>query len=359
MLRSEIVSKIRQSRYLAARAVNREILGLYFSIGEAISKRILQHPWGTGIISRLSHDIQADFPGIRGFSERNLKNMRRFYEHYYSTVFGQLLTAQTGRFSNGQLLTAQLTVSDDPLPEEFLSVSFTSHIVLLQKCKTKRERSFYLKQAAQNQWSVELLENHIGSKLYAHQGKIQNNFAERMPKKIRTDAIRAFRDEYLFPFVQVDDPNDEYLVERAIVADVKKFMLSLGREFTFMGNQYRLVIDEMEYFVDLLFYHRRLRSMIAIELKTGRFKPEFAGKMNFYLAALDTTIKLPEENPSIGIILCREKKKTTVEFAFKFTSAPMGVATYKFAENPPKDLARFLPDPAALKKAIAKSENER
>jgi hypothetical protein len=169
--------------------------------------------------------------------------------------------------------------------------------------------------------------------------------------------MRAFRDEYLFPFIQVEDPHDELLVEDAIVSNVKRFMMSLGREFAFMGNQYRLVVDHEEYFVDLLFYHRRLRAMIAIELKTGKFKPEYVGKMQLYLAALDQNVKLSDENPSIGIILCRNKKKTTVEYAFRFSSAPLGVATYKIAEKPPQKLAGYLPSPEKLKKAIALNED--
>jgi predicted nuclease of restriction endonuclease-like (RecB) superfamily len=347
-LRDAIRKKIRDARYLAASAVNRELLGLYFSVGGLISASVRQKGWGEKVVVNLSNDIQADFPGIRGFSQRNLKNMRRFYDRFSSTEFGQLLTAQINGVTIGQSATARLKNAEKPLPHEFLSVSFTAHILLLQKCRTTEEWCFYIEQAARNQWSIDLLEHHIESKLYEHQGRMQNNFAQNMPGYLRNDAIRAFRDEYLFPFIQVEDPNDEYLIENAIVSNVKKFLLSLGREFAFMGNQYRLVVDDTEYFVDLLFYHRGLRAMVAVELKTGKFKPEYAGKMNFYLAALDEIVKLKDENPSMWIILCREKKKTTVEFAFKFTTAPIGVTTYKLSETLPKTMAKYLPNPEEL-----------
>lgn len=283
--------------------------------------------------------------------------MRRFYEHFSATPFGQLLTAQMESPAIGQLTTAQMGMgSAISIAESFFAISFTSHMLLLQKCKSREEWMFYLQQASQNQWSVELLDHHIETKLYSQKGSMQNNFAATLRGPVRQDAIRAFRDEYLFPFIQVDDPNDEMLVEDAIVSNVKRFMMSLGREFAFMGNQYRLVVDEEDYFVDLLFYHRGLRAMIAIELKTGKFKPEFVGKMNFYLAALDQIVKLPDENPSIGIILCRNKKRTTVEYAFRFSTAPLGVATYKTAEKLPQKLAGYLPSAEKLKRVIAMDE---
>ena len=356
-LRTAIRNKIRDSRYCAAKSVNLELLKLYFSIGGLISRKVRLESWGAGVISALSNDIQNDFPGIRGFSERNIKNMRRFHDKFSSSIFGQLLTAQISPIEIGQLSTARSNKKNLPSAEDFLSISFTSHIILLQKCKTNKEWAFYVKQAARNQWSVDLLEINIKARLYTHQGKMQSNFRERIPGNIRNDAIRSFRNEYLFPFIQVEDPDDEYLVENAIVSNVKRFMMSLGREFAFLGNQYRLIVDETEYFVDLLFYHRGLRAMIAVELKTGKFRPEYAGKMNFYLAALDNMVKLKEENPSIGIILCREKKKTTVEFAFKFTTAPMGVATYKLTETPPKEIARFLPGVNKLKRAVSETDS--
>jgi predicted nuclease of restriction endonuclease-like (RecB) superfamily len=353
----DITCKIRTSKYLAARAVNREALLLYFSIGGLISRKVRQKTWGTKVIQSLSLDIQKDIPGIRGFSERNLKNMRRFYEHFSATPFGQLLTAQMESPPIGQLTTAQMGMgSVISIAESFFAISFTSHMLLLQKCKSREEWMFYLQQASQNQWSVELLDHHIETKLYSQKGSMQNNFAATLRGPVRQDAIRAFRDEYLFPFIQVDDPNDEMLVEDAIVSNVKRFMMSLGREFAFMGNQYRLVVDEEDYFVDLLFYHRGLRAMIAIELKTGKFKPEFVGKMNFYLAALDQIVKLPDENPSIGIILCRNKKRTTVEYAFRFSTAPLGVATYKIAEKLPQKLAGYLPSAEKLKRVISMNE---
>ena len=206
-----------------------------------------------------------------------------------------------------------------------------------------------MSKSAQNQWTVALLEYHIKSNLYDEKGKFEHNFDITLPIEMKAHALQAFKDEYLLDYLNVNEDDEESVFENAIVNNIKQFMMSLGNEYSFMGNQYRLVVDDSEFFVDLLFYNRNLQALVAIELKTKKFKPEYAGKMNFYLRALDKLVKLPHENPSIGIILCREKSKTIVEFAFHDVNKPMGVATYDLSTKLPEKYKNHLPDPEDLK----------
>jgi predicted nuclease of restriction endonuclease-like (RecB) superfamily len=335
---NDLSGLIRQSRYQAAKLVNREVLHLYFGAGKLLSERISRADWGDKILNFISNDIQKNFPGIRGFSISNLKNMRQFFDAYPYMQLGQSITGQFNK--------------SDKIPSELLlGIGFTHHVLIMQKCGTMKERRFYMQQAAANQWTVSLLLHHIESGLYRRKGGLANNFEASIPAALKNQALDAFRDEYLLNFISITEEDSERVLESELVANIRAFLMSLGREFCFMGNQYRLVVDEEEFFVDLLFYHRKLQALIAIDLKAGKFKPEQAGKMNFYLEALDQTVKLPHENPSIGIILCKEKKNTIVEFAFKRMDRPMGVATYALRKSLPPGLGKFLPAPADLKKA--------
>lgn len=367
----EISANIRRSRYVAAQCVNRELLLLYYSTGGILSKRVKTADWGEHVLDTISSGVQNTFPGIRGFSTRNLKNMRRFFEVYSGFSFGKLSTGQIEDTLIGQSATAQLpqpalgqsttALIDSKLSSQlenvFLQISFTHHILLLQKCPELEQRIFYMQQSVHNQWSVEVLRYHISSNLYRKKGKISSNFTLTLPENLKKHALEAFKDEYLLNFITVNEGDGEEVLENELVRNLRDFLMSLGREFAFMGNQYRMVVDDDEFFVDLLFYHRRLQSLIAIELKTGKFKPEYAGKMNFYLEALDQLVKIEHENPSIGIILCREKKNTIVEFAFKRINRPMGVATYVLADKLPPKYRKYLPTPAQLKKAALKGKN--
>lgn len=275
--------------------------------------------WGDHVLLIISEGIQKTFPGIRGFSISNLKNMRSFFETYRLLKFSQSATGQTDKRILGQSKSAQIETAFNlqllsaEMPADirtaFFNIGFTHHILLLQKCSSINERYFYMQHTAYNQWSVEVLCYHISAKLYQKKGKLANNFSKTLPIKLTSHALEVFKDEYLLNFVNVQDTDGEDVLENELVHNLREFLMTLGREFAFLGNQYRVVVDEEEFFVDLLFYHRQLQSLVAIELKTGKFKPEYAGKMNFYLEALDTYVKLKHENLSIGIILCREKKE--------------------------------------------------
>lgn len=354
----EIKSAIIQSKYTAARLVNREMLILYFTIGKMLSEKITIEKWGTKVIEKISSDIQQEFPGIKSFSVKNLKNMRRFYEVYkfLHTNLSNLLESRDlkkRKLSSKQALPVQIQEFGlEFFLECFFKITFTHHLLLLQKCRTIQKRLFYFRKIVEHQWSYRTLEYHIEAKLYESQGKIQTNFAKTLPKKLQTRALQVFKDEYLLNHINVDNEDDELAVEQEIVHNIKNFLTSLGDQFCFIGNQYRLVVDEEEFFVDLLFFHRGLQSLIAIELKAGKFKPEHVGKLNFYLSALDDLVRLPHENPSIGIILCKKKSKTIVEYAFRDTTKAMGVATYTISAKLPKNLQKYLPDAKIIQKHL-------
>jgi predicted nuclease of restriction endonuclease-like (RecB) superfamily len=240
------------------------------------------------------------------------------------------------------------TASDQQLLNAFLGISFTHHVLLLNKFESEQERYFYMQQAASQFWSVSLLEHHISANLYLNQGKISNNFNDTLPNPLKASALQVFQDEYLLDFINSGDGIDERAMESQIVANIKQVVLELGKGFSFIGNQYRLQVGEQEFFIDLLFYNRHLQCLVAFELKRGHFIPEYAGKLNFYLNVLDDKVKLPHEHPSIGIVLCKEKNNTVVEYSVKTIDKAMGVATYKTTKQAPEEIKNILPSPDEL-----------
>jgi len=379
----EVKQRILQSRYKAATLANKEMLMLYYETGRRLSEKIKIAGWGASVVRSISEDLQRELPGLRGFSFSNLKNMRQFYEEYFflaeiikftineDITIGQLPTGQlhndefttltSGELQYNkfmQLLTAQfdgkqkLNQLEIFIENIFLKIGFTHHILLINKCKDVKERLFYFQKTIENQWTVELLEHHINSQLFLYKGKITNNFNTTLPSKLLPHATDVFKSEYLLDFINIEENDDERILENEIVRNIKKFIMSLGNDFTFMGNQYRIVIEEEEFFVDLLFFHRTLQSLVAFELKRGKFKAEYAGKMNLYLSALDEFVKKEHENPSIGIILCKAKTDKIVEFAFKDFNKAMGVATYKTSREIPEKYKGLLPDTEELKKLL-------
>jgi predicted nuclease of restriction endonuclease-like (RecB) superfamily len=238
------------------------------------------------------------------------------------------------------------------IKEEFWKISFTHHMLILNKCSTNPERFFYIEQAASLFWSVSVLEHHIQADLYSNQGKLPNNFASTLPDKLTPSALQVFQDEYLMDFITPPAVDDERVLENKVVSEIKNFILWMGKGFSFIGNQYRLEIDGEEFFIDLLFFNRHLQCLVAFELKRGKFKPEYAGQLNFYLNVLDEKVRLPHENPSIGIVLCKEKNNTIVEFAVRTIDKAMGVATYRTTKEVPKEMKGILPDAGELAKLL-------
>ena len=352
-----IKSAILKSRYRAATLVNKELLSLYYGIGKYVSENSRNGTWGTNAIETISERLQQELPGLRGFSQVNIKRMRQFYEEWQLITANRALSADEIRknqqFTNRQMSSGDLTSDQIRL---FLSIGFTHHYEIIAKAKSLEERLFYIERCATEFWSKETLQHHLKSKLFSKQGKLSNNFNNTISNKdLAQKALLSFKDEYLLDFVNLespDDETDERELESEVVGNIRKFIMSLGKDFSFIGSQYRLVVEEQEYFIDLLFYNRQLQSLIAIELKRGEFKPEYLGKMNFYLSALDDMVRLPHENSSIGIILCKTKKDRIVEYSFRDSAKPMGVATYKASKKLPPKYKNVLPDAERLKELL-------
>jgi predicted nuclease of restriction endonuclease-like (RecB) superfamily len=283
--------------------------------------------------------------------------MRVFYKEWKtSNVISSSTTTklENTKIEIGSSVTTEFNNTNN-IVENFVSISFTHHYEIILKIKNEADRWYYIENSALNVWTVKHLQTELANKSHLQVQKIPNNFKATMPDILSNKALRAFKDQYLLDFVNIEDADDEIdekVLEHEIVLNIKKFLMSLGNDFTFMGNQYRLKVGEDEYFIDLLFFHRGLQSLVAFELKKGKFKPEYIGKMNFYLSALDDLVKQAHENPSIGIILCKEKENSKVEYSFRDINKPMGVAVYKTLENVPPELQNALPDANTLKKLL-------
>jgi predicted nuclease of restriction endonuclease-like (RecB) superfamily len=360
-----IKQAILKSRYNAAVLANREMLMLYYGIGEYISNNSRTGTWGTNAIETISVQLQKELPGLCGFSATNLKRMRTFYEAWESTFANRPLATDEIISANNDIVINRTLETDDLALEQsdaFSRVGFTHHYEILLVAKSSEERLFYIRKAASEFWSVEKLKYNLKSDLYAREGKIANNFAVTISDTdFRGKALRSFKDEYLLDYINIEDPDeaDEREIADHIVRNIKKFIMTLGNDFSFIGQEYRIVIEDNEYFIDLLFFNRQLQSLVAVELKRGEFKPEYAGKLNFYLSALDEYVKKPHENPSVGIVLCKSQKNKVVEFAFRDTSKPMGVATYHLSKELPKEYQGILPDADKLIEALGNSDDER
>lgn len=368
---SEIIKQLKSailaSRYKAAVVANKELLALYFNVGQLITEKEKQGKWGDKILMQLSTDLQHELPGLKGFSATNIKRMKLFYQQW-NTCFAISPTPsdQLQKKNKQQTLTDKLLIGQsstdqfsptlsDQFIQHFFTTSFSHHYELLVKTKTLAERQFYIEKIATEFWSLEALRHHLKNKLFRKKGTLLNNFSTAITNDtLRAKALQSFKDEYLLDFINIEDPDeeDERMIENEIVRNIKKFLMSLGADFAFISNQYRMIVDDVEYFTDLLFFNRKLQCLVAFDLKKGKFKPEYAGKMNFYLSALDEYIKQPHEQPAIGIILCREKNMKTVEFSFRDMHKPMGVATYKTSNQLPKQFKGALPTAETLKKLM-------
>ena len=274
--RNEITSRIRSAQYEALKAVNKEMIALYWEIGRRITEQQAALGWGKSVVENLSRDIQKEFPGIKGFGVSNMWDMARFYAEYRSNEILQPLVGE---------------------------ISWSKHIVILTKCKETRQRQYYILSTKKYGWTKDVLINKIEAKTYENYLLGQSNFDTTLPEKIKSQAILALKDEYTFDLVGLSEEHSEYELEQAIIKNIRAFLMEFGPDFAFVGNQYRIEMDGKEYFIDLLLYNRRLQAMIAIELKIGEFLPEYKGKMEFYLNVLNDTVRLPHENPAIGIII--------------------------------------------------------
>ena len=313
----QLKHRIRTSRFRAAVAVNRELIGLYWSIGRDILARQREQGWGAKVIDRLSADLRRAFPDMKGFSARNLKYMRAFAEAWPDEQFVQQAAAQIPWFHN---------------------------CVLLDKVKDPSERFWYVGRTLEAGWSRAVLEHQIGTGLYRRQGKAQTNFATTLPAPQSDLAQELTKDPYNFDFLMLRDDARERDLERAVTGPLRNFLLELGVGFSFVCSQYPLKVGEDDFYLDLLFYHLKLRCYVVIDLKMKEFQPEFAGKMNFYLTAIDELLRHPDDQPSIGIILCKSRQnRLVVEYALRDMAKPIGVAKYRLLEALPDQLKGSLP----------------
>ena len=316
-----VKTRIRQAQYQALRATNKELLALYWDLGESIHRKQEALGWGKSVVENLARDLQAEFPGQNGFSAANLWLMRQFYVEY----------------------------RDCPILEPLVrEISWAKNLVIMSRCKDLLEREFYLRATARFGWTKAVLQHQIDNKSYEKYLLNQTNFDATLPAEIKAQAALAVKDHYTFDFLDLAEEHSERELERSLVNNIRRFLAEMGGAFTFVGNQHRLEVGGQEYFIDLLLFHRRLRCLVAIELKIGSFEPEHKGKMEFYLEALDTQERIDGENPPIGIIICRDKNKTVVEYALRTAGRPIGVATYTVVPQLPETYRDQLPSPEAI-----------
>jgi len=325
-LLKNIKERITEAQYQALKTVNKELIALYWDIGRMIVERQDKESWGKSVVELLSKDLQAEFPGIRGFSMQNLWYMRQFYLNYRGN---QKLQPMVGE------------------------ISWTKNLVIMSKCKDNLQREFYIRMTRKFGWTKNVLIHQIENQSYEKTLLGQTNFEQTVPDEVRHQAKLAVKDEYTFDFLELGEDHLERELEKAILLKLEKFLLEMGGMFAFIGSQHRLEVDDEEYFIDLLLYHRALKCLVTVELKTGKFLPEYVGKMQFYLALLDDTVRMPDENPSIGIILCKTKNQTIVEYALRESNKPIGVAQYKIVKTLPDEMKNLLPTPEQITKTLS------
>jgi predicted nuclease of restriction endonuclease-like (RecB) superfamily len=313
---ASLKERIANARRQAALAANSQLVRLYHQIGKEILERRERRGWGARVIDRLASDLREAFPEVKGFSSSNLKYMRYFAQACPDLRIGQQPADQLPWF----------------------------HIVtLLTKVEDRAEREWYAAQAISHAWSRATLEVYIGDRLYRRQGAAITNFARRFPASHAKMADEALKDPYLFDFLGLDDRAHEREIENALVRHITRFLLELGAGFAFVGRQFRLEIDDDEFFIDLLFYHTRIKCYVVVELKAGTFEPDHTGRLAFYLAAVDAQIKAPDDHPTVGLLLCKKKRRLVAEYALSATDKPVGIAEYRLVRSLPKSLGSALP----------------
>ena len=329
---------IQSTQVKAASTVNQQLIHLYYHIGSQIYIKQLESNWGDKIIEQISEDLKSAFPNMKGFSMTNLKYMRSFYKFYAATPFSQQAVDQipinTQESDNELFVISQQAVDQIP---------WGHNILIFTKSKDMKEADFYIKSTIANNWSRDVLALHMKSSLYLRQGKAISNFKSTLPTPQSDLAQQTIKDPYVFDFMSLTEPFKERDIEDQLINNVSKFLLELGKGFAFIGKQYQIEVADQDYYLDLLFYHVTLKCYVVIELKNTKFIPEYAGKLNFYLSAVDDRLKTDSDQPSIGILLCRDKNNLEVEFSLRGMSQPMGVSEFNLTEVLPEALKSSLP----------------
>lgn len=312
----DIKVRVQSAQISATLAVNKELVLLYWNIGNDILLRIQKNKWGSKVVDRLAIDLKKEFPGIQGFSLRNLRYMRTFAEAWIEEPILQAVLAK---------------------------ITWYHNIALLEKLTTRAERLWYAQQTIENGWSRNVLVHQIESKLLKRQGKSVTNFQRALPALQSDLAHQLLKDPYNFDFLTLGKDAHEKELEKGLLTHIRKFLLELGSGFAFIGSQYHIEFDDEDYYLDMLFYHVKLRCYVVVELKSGKFLPEYAGKMNFYLSVVDDMLRHEGDAPSIGLILCKEKKSITVEYSLRGVQTPIGVSNYQVVESIPENWKNSLP----------------
>lgn len=375
-----IKTAILQGQHEALKGTNRVQLAVYYGIGKYLSKNTRRFAYGTGALKAISEQLRKDMPGLRGFSETNLKNMRLFYEQWdFLDANSSVATDESSNNQQSSVATDELqspanqidiyrviaipNITDFPI-ESFFSVPFSHHVEIYKKVHELPARYYYIHRTAEEHLSVEELERLIKQQAYEHQDKAPNNFVQTLSNSsLARKAVMMFKDSYTLEFINTEEIGvreaidvDERVVEQRIVENIKKFIMTFGNDFAFVGNQYHLEVHGVEHFPDLLFFNRELNALVVVELKTGEFKSSYLGQLMGYLSILDAKVKKPHENPSIGIVLCKSANKDYVQFVIKDYSKPMGVATYTTAADMPDNLRNALPDIEQLRNLLSEKE---
>ena len=340
---AEIKSRLRETQLKAAVSVNSALLGFYWQLGADIVEKQESAHWGSGFLPRLSHDLLAEFPEMKGFSETNLKYIRRWYLFYA----GELSNSATGC---GPFAADDLNLSKpgpdlnvaQPVPL-LTQIPWGHNRVIISKCNTVEEALFYVKKTIENNWSRNVLVHQIESGLYSRAGKAINNFSATLPAPQSDLAQQLIKDPYTFDFLSLSPEYTERELEKGLTEHITQFLLELGSGFAYVGKQKMVQVGDREFFIDLLFYHTRMHCYVVIELKTGAFEPEYAGKLNFYLKAVDSQFKADQDQPTVGILLCKSHDNLVVEYALSDISKPIGVSEYELIRSLPDNLKDSFP----------------
>jgi len=347
---SSLKEKIRNSQLKAALKVNAELLILYWELGQAISEKQAESDWGDKVIAQLAKDLSSEFPQIKGFSRSNLFNIRKWYQFYSKHQTVQQPVGQIGEYQDQQPASEVIQQPVGQFPHELGLIPWGHHIQIITKTSALQEALFYVQQTAANNWSRNVLIHQIESGLYHRKGKALNNFELVLPKPQSDLARELLKNPYNLDFLSLTPESTERDLENALVINIKKFLLELGTGFSFVGQQYHLKVGESDYYIDLLFYHTKLHCYVVVELKITEFLPEFAGKLEFYLNAVDEQMRTGIDNPSIGLLLCKSFDKVVVEYSLRTKGKAMTVAQYKHAL--PKELEAELPSVEELREQL-------
>ena len=349
-LLTEIKTRIRTAQSRASLSANAEMIAMYWDIGRMIDQRQQMEGWGAGIIPRLAADLKNELPEIKGFSERNIGRMIAFYREYSesSGILPQPVAKSSGALDMDEKLPQSVaktakTVEPTNLQQLVAQIPWGHNILLMEKAKDLPTRYWYMQQTIEQGWSRETLSARIKNKVHERQGEAVSNFAARLPAPQSELARQLLKDPYLFDFLTLEEPFHERELETGLVRHLEKFLLELGAGFAFVGRQYRLEVSDRDFYLDLLFYHLKLRCFIVIELKKGDFKPEYAGKMNFYCSVVDDRLRNETDQPTIGLILCQTKDRILAEYTQRDIHKPLGISDYELTRALPENLKSSLP----------------